>query len=378
MTTMKQKCEMVLCVALLLTFVPAGAAMCMPYWHTGLTACAATVVSDNVDSSARLPRGKTPRKLKRAMTRYMQALADSGQNVQSIMVVQHGKVVAECWRGGARPDKPHRMWSVSKAFTSAAVGFAVAEGRLRLTDRVVTFFPGELPPHVCDNLKAMEVRHLLTMTCGHSTEVQTPWGKDSLEHDWAVDFLAHPVPHAPGTWFRYNSVGTYMLSAIVQKVTGQRVADYLWPRLFKPLGIERPEWEVSPQGINTGGWGLSLKTEDMAKMGLFMLQRGRWNGRQLLPVSWFDASTSAIVLPSTATPGPGQAAHRPNSRRPDWTQGYGYQLWRCRHNCYRADGSNGQYIIVVPDKDAVIAVTADLEDMQAELNLIWDVVWEAL
>lgn len=375
---MKQKCRIALCVAVLQAFVSTGTAVGMPSWCARQNMDNAIVVKGNVDSNGRLPRGKASRTLRCAMTRYMQALADSSQNVQSIMVVQHGKVVAEHWRGGARPDKPHRMWSVSKAFTSAAVGFAVAEGRLKLTDRVVTFFHDELPPYMCDNLKAMEVRHLLTMTCGQSTEVQTPWGKDSLEHNWAKDFLASPVPHAPGTWFRYNSVGTYMLSAIVQKVTGQRVADYLWPRLFEPLGIERPEWEVSPQGINTGGWGLSLKTEDMAKMGLFMLQRGSWNGRQLLPASWFDAATSAIVLPATATPGPGQAAHRPNRGRPDWTQGYGYQLWRCRHNCYRADGSNGQYIIVVPDKDAVIAVTADLEDMQAELNLIWDIVWEAL
>ena len=335
-------------------------------------------VTLNVDAGGSLPRGKATKRLRKGMERYLHALKDSDQNVESIMVVQHGKVVAEHWMGKGRPDAPHRLWSVSKAFTSAAVGFAVAEGKVGLEDRVVDYFPDDLPAEVSDNLREMRVRHLLTMTCGQTTEVQTPWQPDSARHNWARDFLAAPVPKTPGTWFRYNSVGTYMLSAIVQKAVGQKVVDYLWPRLFQPLRIDRPEWEESPQGINTGGWGLSLKTEDLAKMGQLMLQKGCWNGCQLLPASWLETAMSAVVLPATATPGPGQAAHRPNSRRPDWTQGYGYQLWRCRHNCCRADGSNGQYIIVVPDKDAVIAVTADLEDMQAELNLIWEHVWEAL
>lgn len=334
--------------------------------------------SSTLTADGNLPRGKASKKLRKAMTQYMQALTDSSQNVESIMVVQHGKVVAEHWRGQGKADVPHELWSVSKCFTSAAVGFAINEGKLRLDDKVVAFFPDLLPDTASANLSQMTVRHLLTMTCGHRTEVQTPWSEQANTHNWVRDFLAAPVPCTPGTHFRYNSVGTYMLSAIVQKVTGQKLVDYLTPRLFQPLHIVGARWEESPQGINCGGWGLWLKTEDLAKMGLFMLQKGRWNGRQLLPAAWYDEASSAIVLPAGATPQPGQAVHSANSRRPDWTQGYGYQLWRCRHNSYRADGSYGQYILVIPDKDAVIAVTAHLDDMQAELNLIWQYVWTAL
>lgn len=315
---------------------------------------------------------KSPRKVRKALDAYTKALDASGQNVESVILVKKGKIVGELWRGEGRPDVPHVLHSVSKSFTSTAVGFAVAEGRLSLDDRVVSFFPDKLPATVSDNLAKMTVRHLLTMTCGQAWEIQSPWGDDADSHDWVADFLAAPVPYEPGTHFVYNSVGTYMLSAILQKATGQKVADYLAPRLFAPLGISDVKWEESPQGINNGGWGLYLKTDDLAKMGQFLLQEGAWNGKQLLPKAWVRDAVSAHVLPGGSTPGPGQAAQRPAPDRPDWAQGYGYQFWRCRYGCFRADGSNGQYIIVCPGKEAVIAVTANLDDMQAELNLIWE------
>jgi hypothetical protein len=169
----------------------------------------------------------------------------------------------------------------------------------------------------------------------------------------------------------YNTLATYMLSAIVQKVTGEKVIDFLKPLLFEPLAIEGMDWEVDPHGINTGGWGLRLKTEDMAKFGQLFLQKGKWNGKQILPVSWINEATTLKIF---------QAPDAPQSKKDssDWMQGYCYQMWRCRHNCFRADGAYGQYIIVMPDQDAVIAITAETANMQDEINLIWEYLLPAI
>ena len=196
-------------------------------------------------------------------------VAPDSITLHSIMILKHGKVVYEKWFNGEAADKPHQMFSVSKTFTATAVGLAINEGKLNLTDSVVKFFPDKLPAEQSDNLKAMTVRDLLTMTCGHDEEPKS-LNKDSV--DWVKGFLSWPVKHKPGEYYLYNSVGTYMLSAIVQQVTGEKLIDYLDTRLFQPLHIARPEWEESPQGINCGGWGLQLKTEDMAKMGQLFLQ----------------------------------------------------------------------------------------------------------
>ncbi len=167
-----------------------------------------------------------------------------------------------------------------------------------------------------------------------------------------------------------------MLSAIIQKVTGEKVIDYLYPRLFRPLGIVGATWAESPQGINCGGWGLYLKTEDLAKMGQFFLQKGKWNDEQLLPESWIEEVTTSKIASLPAGMRPENVKMKPKDS--DWLQGYGYQMWRCRHNAVRADGANGQYIIILPEKDAVIAMTANIGDMQAEINLIWKYILPAL
>lgn len=325
-----------------------------------------------------LPRGTASEKLGKAVDKYLSAAGKEGQDIHSLMIVQHGEVLAEHWKNPGDEDVPHILNSVSKTFTSTAVGFAIAEGRLSLDDKVISFFPDKLPAEVSDNLKAMTVRHLLTMNCGHDTD---PTGaiRSEAGTDWVEAFLAWPVEHEPGTFFTYNSLGTYVLSAIVQKVTGEKVVDYLWPRLFRPLGIVDVRWDESPQGINCGGWGLYLKTEDLAKMGLLLLQDGRWQGRQILPEGWVEQASAAQVpsLPAGVKPELAKKL-KMTPKNSDWLQGYGYQIWRCRHNAFRADGANGQYILVLPDQDAVIAVTADLQDMQAEINLIWKYLLPAL
>jgi hypothetical protein len=164
-----------------------------------------------------------------------------------------------------------------------------------------------------------------------------------------------------------------MLSAIVQKVTGQKVIDYLNQKFFKPLGISDVDWETDPNGVNVGGWGLRLHTEDMAKMGQFYLQKGKWNGKQLLPESWINEATTAHSnqWPSWIGDTTGRASN-------DWMQGYCYQFWRCTHNCFRADGAFGQYIVVMPEKDAVVVITSESADLQGELSLIWKYIFPAL
>lgn len=154
-----------------------------------------------------------------------------------------------------------------------------------------------------------------------------------------------------------------MLSSIVSKVTGQSVLDYLQPRLFQPLDITNPEWGTSPQGVTLGGYGLLVRTEDIAKFGQLYLQKGQWNGKQLIPASWV-AQASAKQVPNDAG--------KKDPEKSDWAQGYGYQFWQCRHGAFRGDGKDGQYCIVLPGQDAVVAITAQTGDMQQELNLVWD------
>jgi hypothetical protein len=182
---------------------------------------------------------------------------------------------------------------------------------------------------------------------------------------WTRIFLAQAVPHKPGTHFMYNTAGTYMLSAIVQKVTGMTVLDYLRPRLFEPLGIAHPTWGTSPQGVSLGGYGLSVRTEDIARFGQLYLQKGQWKGKQLVPAAWVEAATTR------------QTSNGSNPRS-DWDQGYGYQFWRCRHGAYRGDGAFGQFCIVMPEQDAVVAITSGVKNMQAVLNLVWDELLPAL
>jgi CubicO group peptidase (beta-lactamase class C family) len=311
----------------------------------------------------------------RGITNYLDAVKKSGQDLHSLMIVRNGKAVSEQWFGNNAADKPHVMFSVSKTYTATAIGFAVAEGRLNVTDKVISFFPDKLPESISDNLKELEIRHLLTMSSGHDTE---PGRKvRNIENaDWLKAFFAAPFKHKPGTQFVYNSMATYVLSAIIQKVTGEKLIDYLYPRLFRPLGIVGATWQDCPQGINIGGWGLYVKTEDMAKLGLFILQKGQWNGKQILPESWFDEATSSHIESLPA--GTKKEDLKMEPKDSDWLQGYGYQMWRSRHNSFRADGANGQFILILPEKNTVIAITADIKDMQAELNLVWKYLLPAL
>ena len=325
-----------------------------------------------------LPRAEASAKMTKAADKYFAAVAKEGQDLHSIMVVKDGNVVLEKWMSKGKENEPHILNSVSKTFTSMAVGLAVSEGKLSIDEKLVDIFPEHCPEKPSEFLKEITVEHLLTMTCGHSTD-PTYSSRTNMETSWIKLFMEHPVTHKPGTNYCYNSLGTYVLSAIVQKRTGQKVVDYLFPRLFRPLGINNVSWAESPEGINTGGWGLFLKTEDLAKMGLMILQKGQFNGKQVVPAEWIEAASAAQVpcVPAGLT-SDDAAKLAEFAKESDWLQGYGYQMWRCRYNAFRADGANGQYIIMIPEKNAVVVTTAHVNDMQSEINLIWKHIYPAL
>lgn len=297
----------------------------------------------------------------KAINAFLDAAAKSKHEFHSIMVLRHGKVIAEGWWNPYNANLKHTLYSCSKSFTATAIGFAVTEKKLSVEDAVLSFFPEDAPSNPSDNLKALRIKHLLSMSVGHDKD---PTGATRASDNWIRTFLEVPVVHEPGTKFVYNSLATYMLSAIVQKVTGQTVLEYLKPRLFTPLGISGMDWESDPDGINTGGWGLRLKTEDMARFGQLFLQKGKWNGKQILPEAWIEEASTMKIM---------QDPNAPQARKDssDWLQGYCYQMWRSRHNSYRGDGAYGQFILVLPEQDAVIAITAETPDMQGEINLVW-------
>jgi len=299
-----------------------------------------------------------------AILQFVEAVENQIHELHSFMLLRHGKVVAEGWWSPYAPELPHVLFSLSKSFTSSAVGLAVAEGHFSLDDLALSFFPDDAPAEVSEHLKAMRVRHLLAMCTGHDTDTM-PNIVEQPDGNWIRGFFQVPVVHEPGTHFLYNTGATYILSAIVQKTTGQKLVDYLQPRLFEPLGIENPTWEESPQGINTGGFGLNIRTEDIARFGQLYLQKGMWEGKRILSEAWVEEAT---------------AFHISNGDDPknDWAQGYGYQFWRCKNNAYRGDGAFGQYCIVMPEQDAVLAITSGLGDMQAPLNLVWDILLPAM
>jgi CubicO group peptidase (beta-lactamase class C family) len=288
-----------------------------------------------------------------AISAFVLAANKNVEQMHSFVLLRHGNLVASGWWTPYHADAPCELYSLGKSFTSTAVGMAVAEGKLSVDEPVLKFFPDDAPAEPSKNLKDMRIKDLLRMCTGHADEPEL------AEHTpWTKAFLAQPVPHKPGTHFLYNTSATFMLSAIVQKATAMALPDYLRPRLFEPLGIDRPTWYAFPQGISFGAYGLSLRTEDIARFGQLLLQKGRWNGNEVLPAEWVEAATAR----QTAT------GSDPKS---DWEQGYGYQFWRCRHGAFRGDGAFGQYCIVMPEQDAVIAITSAVKD-PGILNLVWD------
>lgn len=287
-----------------------------------------------------------------AVLAFLDEVARAGLELHSVMLMRHGHVVAEGWWRPYRADRIHITHSLTKSVTASAVGLAIAEGRFGPDDRVASFFPDFVPADASANLRAMTARDLLTMRTGHDHETSgSVWRP--IKTSWIAEFFKIPVPRQPGTSFVYTSAASFMLSAIISRTTGQAMADYLRPRLFAPLGIDRWTWDTSPGGISPGGNGLSWNTSASLKLGALHSASGRWNGHQLLPADWVREATGAQV--DQAEDG----------------HGYGYQWWIGPNRAYFALGLFTQLSIVFPDHDATLAVFGAIKQSEQLLPLIW-------
>lgn len=307
-----------------------------------------------------LPR-KTPEQMgmtTSSILSFIKAVESEQLELHSLMIVKNDHVITEGWWEPYQAEDQHQLNSLSKSFTSSAIGLAVDEQLMSVEDPVLKFFPEYVTPDIEANMKNLLVKHLLSMSTGHTQDTLPILWSNST--DWVKAFLETPINREPGTYFLYNTGASYMLSAIIERVTGQKLLDYLRPRLLDPLGIEDVTTLTCPQGVHAGGYGMKIRTEDIAKFGLLYLHNGMWNGQRILSEEWVQAATAKQV--SNGEPGDPS----------DWSQGYGYQFWRCRHDVYRGDGAFGQFCIVMPAHNAVIAITSGLMEMQSVLDLVWE------
>ena len=326
---------------------------------------------DQADKS--LPRASLAERFpSQAADAFLDSFQSKNMDLHSVMILKDGKVTYERWFGEHSPTKLHEMFSVSKTWTCMAAGFAIQENLFSLDDKIISFFPNDLPETVSENLAEMRIRDILTMSTGHDFNQTWTWIEaGNIPTDpWERYFFAQPVVHKPGTTWLYNSLATHMISALIQKLTGEKLIDYLTPRLFEPLGITGVRWNDTPSGVNIGGWGFFAKTEDNAKLGQLILQKGKWNGEQLLSEAWMEEATSQKILQDPNV--------QPEQSDSDFHQGYGFQIWRSRHNTFQANGMNCQFIIMMPDKNAVVIITADTGEYQTVLNLVWEHLLPAL
>ncbi len=306
-----------------------------------------------------IPRAKTPESVGVSSTEILEFLRDMEENqleFHSFMIVRNGKVAGECFRAPFTADTPHAMYSVSKTLTGAAVAFAVDEGFFSLDTLLVDIFPEYVRGKKDKKLDKLTIRHLITMTAGKSVNILADKGKT----DWIESFLSCPWYASPGEEFRYTNENVYMLSAAVRKTTELSLRDFLRPRLFEPLSIDMPFWETDSEGIEAGGWGSYLKTEDLAKLMLCFAGDGKINGKQILPEGFVKEACSPVSDNSFCND-------------LDAKQGYGYCLWRnggCKQS-YRADGMFSQFGMVFEELNAVVVVTGAIADEQEARDCIW-------
>jgi len=276
---------------------------------------------------------------------FVDAVKKQNMKLEGVIVNQLGRDIA---RHRWTPEEPRTIYSVSKSFVSVAVGMAISEGKLRLSDRVTQILKR---PKSCPRWDSLTIEHLLTMTMGHGAFTRPQSLEEALSFELVKD---------PGTSFLYDNTCTFLLSAVLTTVSGLTVRDYLLDRLFRPLGIPDPEWLKTEDGYNIGASGLMLTTSQMALFGRLLLQRGNWEGRQLVPVAWIDSATRTHV------------PTREILNEPDWDLGYGYQFWTCRYGAYRCDGRDGQFVIVLPGLEAVVTINANERALEPILWTVWD------
>lgn len=310
-----------------------------------------------------LPRAKSPEEAgvsSRAVEKFLDYIKTEDLEFHSLMIVRHGKVAVEWYNEPFNAQSKHAMYSVSKSFSATAIGFAVNEGLISLDDKVLDFFPEYTPKTASPYFDKLTIRRLVTMTAGKQTNMLADKGKI----DWIDDYINSPWVFEPGTSYLYVNENIFMLCAIIHKVTGQTVTEFLTPRLYEPLGIDVPFWETDPHtGVEAGGWGLFISTEDFAKFITCYLHNGVYNGVQVIPEEWATEATKSqigdIKMPS---------------EDPDQHAGYGYCFWMNDTNppSYRADGMFSQFGISFPDYDASIITTAAIPVEPLGRKAVWN------
>lgn len=295
---------------------------------------------------------------KAALNRFFEGCELHHMDLHALVVYHKNELVIDLAQKPYTTHQKAQLYSLSKSFASTAIGLAVQEGLLSLSDRAYTFFPTLTSDSLSTRAKAVTLRDLLTMRSGHAACVME---KMVRANDPAAAFFAADFAYEPGTHFVYNTGATYLLSAVLTAVTGMTLYDYLQPRFFEPLGIDA-SWS-SIHKISEGGTGLHISCHDIATFGLVYLNEGMYHGRRILPASWVREATAKHA----------DNAVTPNATK-DWSSGYGYQFWRCSNGAYRADGAFGQLCVIDTERELVFAMQCELRDMQNELDLVYDLL----
>lgn len=294
----------------------------------------------------------------KVIQKMIDEMMGSKVDIHSIMVLRHGKVACEAWKSPITADDVHMVYSISKSFLSVAYGFAITEGLLTEDVRFLDVFP-EYEKNADNNLRKLTLMHLIGMRSGKRTS--------RTGDDWLKSFVNAKWDFEPDTDWRYVNDNYYAASAALVKIIGMSVTEYLTPRLFEPLGIEVPFWEKCPKGIEAGGWGLQLKTEDIAKFILCCHNNGVFDGKQVIPAQWIEKATSKI------------SENYSSQKEADSKAGYGYGFWQCAGmpNTFRCEGMYSQYAISFKDYDACLVITSGCANLQLTLDILWKHIKDA-
>ena len=308
-----------------------------------------------------IPRAESPKEIgvsANVVKAFLEDGAEKGYEFHSLMVIRHGKVAVEWYNKPYNKDTPQAVYSVSKSFTSTAIGFAISEGLITLDTKLLDIFPDYPPKKADERFEKLTVRNLLRMSSGK----QPSFLSDKSKIDWIKDYINSPWVFEPGEKFLYINENIFMLSAIINRVAGMSMREYLRPRLFEPLGIDVPFWETDRHGIEAGGWGLYLKTEDIAKLTLCYQQKGKFNDVQVIPEEWVVEATKKQIDNSQNRPGT------------DASFGYGYCFWKnsIDEDSFRADGMFSQFGVGIPKYDATVVLTSAITDETACLEHLFN------
>ena len=289
-------------------------------------------------------------------------------HVLNVVIRKDGDIIAEY---DFEEEKPTLLWSVSKTFTSMGIGIAESEGYFKLNDKILDYFKDE-SMQINDKFNKITIHDLLCMSTGHARcAVERAMEENKSLDDISKLFFEEHIVFEPGTHFLYNNAATYMLSKLISITTGYNLKEYLMPRIFEPLEIHDPQWESDVNGISLGLTGLYLTAHDLSKFGQLLLNNGIWNGKQLIPADYIAQATKSQV---------DTYEFDKSFATEDHKQGYGYQIWINSYpNSYRMDGMYGQYVVILPDKNAVITyVSNEPSNMTDVLELTWNTIVDKL